>query len=217
MRVTAAATATCILFGAFSVYALVAELSSYRRPFPNTPEFLDVLASAPPTVGLSYDSQASALSDCDAALMSVGTDVRATIRAKLIGASCEAMSARLTIPTPVNSYAWLVRAMASASLQKDDEAERSLRMSQGTGPYELWIAAKRVDLVERFGLQEKLADLYSSDLAAMLNSRSIIKEIARRYRDDAAFRKVIEPIVEAQSETIKVAFLQAVRQSMQNP
>jgi hypothetical protein len=217
MRVTAAATAICILFGAFSAYALVEEVSSYRRPFRSAPEFLDVLASTPPAVGLSYDSQASALSDCDSALMSIGTDVRATIRAKSIGASCEAMSAGLTTSTPVNSYAWLVRALTSASLQKEDEAVRSLRMSQTTAPYELWIAAKRVDVIEKFGLQQKVADLYSFDLAALLNSRSIIKKIASRYRDDAAFRKIIQPIVETQSETIKAAFLQAVRQSLHNP
>ncbi|MCO6187474.1 hypothetical protein [Rhizobium sp. L1K21] len=116
---------------------------------------------------------------------------------------------------PTDSFAWTIRAYASATLQDYEGMNHDLVMSWRTGPNEQWIARHRVDLEEKnvSNLSADARKINANDLKILILSQGGVLSIAKRYWSDDAFKKRITDIVETMPEKYQRRFVNWVRKA----
>jgi hypothetical protein len=103
------------------------------------------------------------------------------------------------------SYARLVAAEAGGLLGDHAELNDGLLTSQRTAPSELWLAARRVSLAERYRgqLRSDTAAAIDDDIRLNLLNEAGAEAIAYRMLRSPAFRERVTSLAETMSEDVK--------------
>jgi hypothetical protein len=188
---------------------LAGEISLLQRPFQSSKEFYGYVASMNTPRGQSTEYDKAVLSDCLLSLNSIAYDPRARVRAKALSRSCHSLATAIIEKSPVNTFAWLVRAVAAASVGDTKAMEESILASRSFGPREPWIAYLRIRLtesnLEKVGPQTKLAQ--KLDFETLLMSPTGIVNVAKIYIDDPSARSKISEAVSKTPDRIQAFFL----------
>jgi hypothetical protein len=211
------AFALCVVGAAFGTYTLARESIVLDRYEHDSVEEYERIASGQARVGLSSFAKRQVLASCHYGLTSELALVRPAEEIERFAVACRNYSQAVAASMPTNSYAWLVLANASRALGDMPSMNRSLELSQLSGPNEQWLAERRVVLAEdNF---DELSDAAKTgnarDLAMLATSYRGVKTIAKRYVTDEAFRNRITTIVSGLPADIQRRFLSSVKRAAQ--
>lgn len=153
------------------------------------------------------------LDTCAQGLQGLGFALGPTAAKAAIAENCLEMAAAATRLMPTYSYAHYVSALALLRLDRAEEAQDALALSQKTARNEQWIAELRVALAEDNSelFADYLGATHPGDLALLAQSARGIRSIARRYVSGPTFRERITGVVETLPDAVQARFVQLVR------
>ena len=116
---------------------------------------------------------------------------------------------------PTWAFAYLVTSVAAYHLGDIDRAADDLVRSQSLGPYESWLAERRVKHAMRFPAAHDLGETWDTDLQALLESPLGREFLARVYAEDTGQRERISGHLETLSGELQRDFLRRVQEAGQ--
>lgn len=209
----------CILLAGSGAFAMRQEFSTYLRTGTVIPRAAQVMPDM--VIGLSANSMRSILGDCIGAMklynsltmLYAGEETRDGIVN-----NCLATADIIAEQSPTLSIAWFTGAYAS--ILRDDVAgfNDRLQRSQLTAPNEQWIVDMRVDLAENNLAKLDTASLaaHEHDLKLMVLSAVGLRNVARRWISDEAFRGRITDILETMPQDAQQRFVINLRRTVGN-
>jgi hypothetical protein len=208
----------CMLMFIFSSYGLWRELTPFLAQPVSDMRVGNDLAPGDLEFGLSSYSKMLVMTDCFRIVRTYGGLDMADEMVRNAVSNCSDRAADVVATTPTDSFAWLVRAAASALLLAKDDLNVSLQNSQLTGPNEQWIARFRVNLAESnlTHLTARTLEAEKADLRLLVSSEKGVLLIAKRYISNPDFRSRITAIVEQMPQDRQIVFLRTVKRSMGN-
>lgn len=207
--------ALCIAMWIAAVPVAIAELRPFLFGGQTREARFEIVAGGAETFGFSTYSQRLALNNCLEVLNSVYGRVQPVEKRQAAVAGCRELSAKIIAVSPVNSFAWLTKAMAGAGEEDIEALNAALYQSRITAPMEQWVAELRVGLAEtRFDdldVQNQIG--HEADLKLMAESYRGAQSIARRFINDAGFKARIVVLIETLPEETQAHFVRNVRRA----
>jgi hypothetical protein len=204
----------------FAVFCLVVALVSiyvgYREilPFtlnPSEPaiQFVD-LTARPLEAGLSTYSKNTLLDDCVKTSVSLYGRVQPVKRRAKLLQRCSEAAMQFTAESPTYAYAWFVAAYAAAETGNIKAFNQRLRLSQASGPSELWLCELRVPLAEQYGtwLSEDVRLNNGSDIRIHLLSERGAEKLAVLIFRNADLKERVIRIAEKMPEMVQWRLVQ---------
>ncbi len=206
----------CLLFSMASGYGLWRELAPFLTKPIKEVLVADEFAGEDFDFGLSSYSKLLVMTDCFHIVLGYGGIDMVDEAVRSVVSKCADRASDIVKTTPTDSFAWLVRAAASARLLANDDFNVALQQSQLTGPNEQWIARFRVNLAETYLTQLSARSVTSeeADLRLLASSEKGVRLIAQRYISNPDFRARITAIVERMPQERQIVFLKSVKKSM---
>lgn len=204
------------LLGGWCVYQ---EGAPVLRGGSNSFERLAAMRADDRHIGLSLLSQATALRDCQTALLAYNSARMAIMpeafKAQL-PAQCGTLAQDVLNATPLHGFAELVLAQV-ADIEGDAEAlNRHLQRSQAMAPSETRVVLPRVGLAEARieSLSDPTLQRHQQDIGMLLKSAQGVWLLASLYVRNEAARSRIQAALPAESPADQTRFLRAVRQTI---
>jgi hypothetical protein len=149
------------------------------------------------------------LDDCYVALNSLQLFAGPTSQRLRLAQQCAALAGSIADGAPTTAYAFLVGAVAAATLGDIVAMNAGLSRSQRLAPRETWLAQARATLGEAQleNLDEGTRAGHTRDLGLLASSAKYGGAIVTRYLDDPQFRERLEIILSLLSESEMRGFL----------
>ncbi len=170
-------------------------------------------------IGLATQSQKAFLLDCGQTLTAqISPAVLALTPEQrgLLAPTCRSIAQRAIAASPTNAFAYVIQAIAAASMGDDEQYNQSLQLSYLTGLNEEWIAEWRLLLVQRQGdrTSADLANYHDDDIRLMIRSFRGISTIAAYFVSNDAFRDRVTALLDSLSPADQSRFLSYVRRQI---
>ena len=207
-----AVAAACLAVG--SAWAAYGELKPFLELGPSIEAKVASLAAAPVDPGLSYRSKLLVLTDCNAALTSIGGATIAPQDRQAMFNHCAEMAQSIVEAAPTYSFAWFILAVAAEEGGDIARLSEALLRSQQTAPYQEWLALSRASLAldHLDQLSTESAAALAEDIRVALVSRRGVTWAAQRYVLQPELRELLTDIVELAPGALQRSFLSAVSQ-----
>lgn len=207
-----------VLMG-FGVWTMYNEGASYLNGGTTRLSRLAARPQSGAPVGLTNLTQQSALLDCEKALRSFGTlemKYQGPEFENGLASRCLDIANAVTAKSPVNSFAWMIAASASAQMKDWPAFNDSLGASAATGPYEGWVARLRIGLAEDNydRLSTAMKTSHDHDLALLVSSWKAVPAIASRYVRDEAFRERMAAVLKSAPPADQKRFISSVNSAI---
>lgn len=131
--------------------------------------------------------------------------------------NCLTLARQAVADMPTYALGWYASALLAYQLERNEEADAALVMSQQVGRHEQWVAEARVQLAEDHlsSLSQQALDGHAEDLQLLARSARGVRSIAYRYVTQPNFRERITLIVEQLSPEDQIRFIGNVRNAAQ--
>ncbi len=206
------------LLAGFLLLALsvVSAIAVYRetRPFMSDPRdpslVFAAIVAGQTSAGFSTYSQKLVLDQCLTSMTSIFGRVQPSAKRNVLLSRCSDIAIQFVHRSPSFSYAWLIAAFASAEMGNVSDLNERLRMSQVTGPYELWLSELRLPLAIRYKAmlsREVVANSERDILVHLLTDRGA-KQLAGRMLRDQDLSEAVIAVTRSLPENIKWRLVQ---------
>lgn len=163
-------------------------------------------------VGLSTDSHKRVLENCINTLSDPEIWAEDGAR-EVILSHCEEQADRALAYAPSDSFIWWAKARLAVERSDIQTVFNDLERSRQTGPYELWIGLRRLQISEQLEIlqtDEQRAQ-QDAELLALAQSARGVQQLASRYLSDEPFRDRIVSLIETLPPREQRRFLNNVR------
>lgn len=208
--------AFCLLIASSSAVLLSWELRPFLSPKIENPANLELYASQGFKIGISSYSKEVVMKECLSTALGFSDVQLLYPSARGAVEKCFDRAGEIVSKTPSDSFAWFVKAVASARLFRDEPFNEALQLSQKMGANEQWIARERFALSEFYLSRVNSSTMagHETDLALLASSYQGVKLIARRYVNNPEFRARITEIVEKRPPAEQRRFISNIKLAM---
>ena len=207
---------TVFLMGGWTMYL---EAAPNLRGGTTAISRLSAMPNGEAPIGLTVLSQHRALLDCEELFRSVRAiemQYLSPAEREQLVAICGEMADVTLAKSPVDSFAWLIRAGASAAQGDNSGFNAALQNSQSSGPNEGWLANMRVEAGEAnlASLSEETFTGHERDMQVAASIHTYASGMARRYVSDEGFRIRMTKVLEIMRPQEQRRFLSAIRAAL---
>lgn len=202
-----------LLLIAAAIPAVTSELGAVIGAGHSQSTRMQAMQNGQPRVGLSTDSHKRVLENCINTLSDPEIWVGdGTIREAILS-HCEEQADRALAHAPSDSFIWWAKASLAVERSDIQTVFTDLEQSRQTGPYELWIGLRRMQISEPLEIlqtDEQRAQ-QDAELLALAQSARGVQQLASRYLSDEPFRDRIVGLIETLPPREQRRFLNNVR------
>jgi hypothetical protein len=180
---------------------------------------LATVPSGKEPIGLTILSQHRALLDCEQffrSSRSLEMQYLPQSTRDQLPTVCGQLATSVLGRAPIDSFAWLIRAAASAEEGEEPGFNTALRSSQLSGPNEGWLASMRLEVGEANWSLLSADTLigHERDMQVAASAYIYAPVVARRYVSDTAFRARMNKVLETMQPASQRRFLTIVRATL---
>ncbi|MDB5622807.1 MAG: hypothetical protein JWR39_1370 [Devosia sp.] len=166
--------------------------------------------------GLATKTRLDTLNDCRAAIGSFAEAYLAPAERETLRSTCREWGEAVVAEAPASSFGWALLAFLRGAVGDSAGRNAALARSQGTGPYEAWIATYRVGLATPVlaELDQAASAALDADLQVLASSFDGLQSLAQRYATHIPLRERITAAVETLPDDRQSYFLAQVKTAL---